>query len=309
MASGSGSDRESPKSRGESTDSAHSGAKLYKSLSPPTRFRQIITNAVSALFAVSATGVYTILSRDLRPDGSPTPTPTPTGSSSPTPGTPGQATSSIRLEQSLLVAAIVLMVVLLVAGCVYLVYRRTSKKQTRTSSNEPHTVDLRNENGPNDDVEWGYYQRALHEFRQKTQNRAALTNYLALAATVMGFLALMTIASLSLRHDGVESKVTFGIVAVFSTTLTAYIAKLFISMSRDANKALDYYFQEPLVMSYLHKAEQLAQKSGVEDPELKKLLVSTCLEQAGASSRIAHPAMYKHEGSAEVKEPQAEEQE
>ena len=117
---------------------------------------------------------------------------------------------------------------------------------------------------------------ALFEFNRKdieryhiqTRGQASKSFTMSLITMSIGFIVLVAGAAIAIRLPAteIETKIVTAVLTVTGTALASYIGRTFIRAHERALIQLNYYFQQPVVMSYVLTAERLvAQKLGKSD--------------------------------------------
>lgn len=99
--------------------------------------------------------------------------------------------------------------------------------------------------------------QVYHELATKQATYAARNSRRAM---LVGFMLLVTGGVVALQADDDTSKVVAGTLAGLGSLLAGYIGQTFLAAEDRAMKQLNFYFQQPLVTSYMLAAERLTLK-------------------------------------------------
>jgi hypothetical protein len=103
-----------------------------------------------------------------------------------------------------------------------------------------------------------FNKQQTDQYHALTKAQAADSYKRAQFAMFLGFLVLVFGVVFSLASDEAIAKVTTASLTGLGALLSGFLGKTFLDTYRSALDQLNYYFQQPLVTSYLISAERLA---------------------------------------------------
>ncbi|MFD8099019.1 hypothetical protein ACFV24_05735 [Nocardia fluminea] len=226
------------------------------------------------------------------------------------------ATASIAVGSGLTAALVALL-------GVYVLYRATSGFYgSREFLAAAVKIDRAVEDvaGPNDLLklmEVNRRQMEAYDVQARSQGRSSHRS--SLFAMTAGLAIVGAGLWITVNADDSATKYAAAIVAAVGTATGGYIARTFIRVNTAAQQHVRYYFEQPLVQSYLLTAERVAERLPNRKREHQyELIVAAALQQAGMVSQLrdtsdeaeAEPDPVEEEPSADEGEgsDQAEEQ-
>jgi hypothetical protein len=116
--------------------------------------------------------------------------------------------------------------------------------------------------------------KQLRAFTVIAQRQARMSYYSSLIAAGISLLVLIAGAAVAIGSPATSAKVIAGILATVGTTLSGFLAKIFLKTYQMASAQMGYYYGQPLVHCYLLHAEWLASEAGehLDDAEKTRLL-------------------------------------
>lgn len=132
-------------------------------------------------------------------------------------------------------------------------------------------------------------RKVLSEYQAPVRRQAVTSYTYSQVAMAVGLIVIVGGIIAVLATPTVASKITVGGLAATAAALSGFIAKTYLRVYEKAQDQLNYYFDEPLVTSYLLNAERLA--DAISDPDLKDrsyaLMVEHIARSAVPARRVA----------------------
>ncbi|MEU6828683.1 hypothetical protein ABZ894_08505 [Nocardia beijingensis] len=123
----------------------------------------------------------------------------------------------------------------------------------------------------------------MQEYDAQARGQSNTSHWSSLGAMVVGLIIVAAGLILSVVAGDAAAKFSAAIIAAVGTATGGYIAKTFIALNSSVQEQVRYYFEQPLVASYLITAERfIAQMPEADRPEQYRLLVRAVLQQAAA---------------------------
>ncbi|MEU4417364.1 TRADD-N-associated membrane domain-containing protein [Nocardia salmonicida] len=126
-------------------------------------------------------------------------------------------------------------------------------------------------------------RRQMEVYDDQARNQSSTSHWTALGAMVAGLSIVGFGIGVAANADSDATKFATAIIAAVGTTVGGYIAKTFITLNSSTQEQVRYYFEQPLVASYLITAERFIARMPEEDrPEQYRRLVQAAMDQAAA---------------------------
>ncbi|MFE3105960.1 hypothetical protein [Nocardia tengchongensis] len=126
-------------------------------------------------------------------------------------------------------------------------------------------------------------RKQMQEYDAQARGQSATSHWTSLAAMVAGLAIVGSGLAIAVTAHDAAAKYAAAIIAAVGTATGGYIAKTFITMNSSVQDQVRYYFEQPLVASYLITAERfIAQMPETDRSEQYRLLVQAALDQAAA---------------------------
>ena len=127
----------------------------------------------------------------------------------------------------------------------------------------------------------------MQVYHELATNQATYASRNSRRAMLVGFLLLVTGGVVALRADDQASKVVVGALAALGSLLSGYIGQTFLRAEDRAMERLNFYFQQPLVTSYMLAAERLTLKLA---DNKRDTILSDVIKQVLGAARTAEVA-------------------
>jgi hypothetical protein len=122
------------------------------------------------------------------------------------------------------------------------------------------------------------------------RSQASSAHIATLGAGIAGLLAVGAGLLVAVTADAAASKYAAAIIAAVGTATGGFIATTFIRVQESAMEQMRYYFQQPLIQSYLLCAERLLTKLDDNDrPAETKTLIAAAIAQTTDMKKLASP--------------------
>lgn len=196
--------------------------------------------------------------------------------------------------------------------CVLMLYRRTSdfygsREFLAASANIDRAVE--DVAGPNDLLklmEVNRRQMEAYDVQARSQGRSSHRS--SLFAMTAGLAIVGAGLWITVNADDSATKYAAAIVAAVGTATGGYIARTFIRVNTAAQQHVRFYFEQPLVQSYLLTAERVAERLPNRKREHQyELIVAAALQQAGMVSQLRDASDETESESDPVEDPVADE--
>ncbi|MFI7527505.1 hypothetical protein [Nocardia salmonicida] len=142
--------------------------------------------------------------------------------------------------------------------------------------------------GPNDLLklmEVNRRQMEAYDVQARAQGRSSHRS--SLVAMTAGLAIVGAGLWITVNAEDSATKYSAAIVAAVGTATGGYIARTFIRVNTAAQQHVRYYFEQPLVQSYLLTAERVAERLPNRKREHQyELIVAAALQQAGMVSQL-----------------------
>ncbi|MFJ2665705.1 hypothetical protein ACIO14_15260 [Nocardia fluminea] len=145
-------------------------------------------------------------------------------------------------------------------------------------------------------------QMAAYEAQARSQGRTSHTS--SIIAMTVGLAIIGAGLWIAVHASDASTKYSAAILAAVGTATGGYIARTFITVNTVAQEHVRFYFEQPLVQSYLLSAERIVERMPEADRKRQyELIVATALEQASvirqtrplagppASEEVAQPQL------------------
>lgn len=155
--------------------------------------------------------------------------------------------------------------------------------------------------GPNDLLklmEVNRRQMEAYDVQARAQGRSSHRS--SLFAMTAGLAIVGAGLWITVNADDSATKYSAAIVAAVGTATGGYIARTFIRVNTAAQHHVRYYFEQPLVQSYLLTAERIADRLPESERHAQyELIVAAALQQAGMVPQLREPAATDQEAESE----------
>ncbi|WP_067671742.1 TRADD-N-associated membrane domain-containing protein [Nocardia miyunensis] len=136
--------------------------------------------------------------------------------------------------------------------------------------------------GPNDLL--GLIQanrKQMDAYDAQARTQGSTSHWISIAAMIIGLGIVAAGFWIAVAADQAATKYSAAIVAAVGTATGGYIAQTFIRLNSSTQDQVRYYFEQPLVQSYLLTAERfVTQMPESERPKQYQALVEAALKQA-----------------------------
>lgn len=155
--------------------------------------------------------------------------------------------------------------------------------------------------GP-DDL-WGLMKvnrRQMEQYDEQARAQGRSSHISSLIAMGAGLVIVGFGLAIAVTADDSATKYSAAIVAAVGTATGGYIARTFIRVNTAAQHHVRFYFEQPLVQSYLLTAERIADRlpESERGPQYE-LIVAAALQQAGMVPQLRESALADQEPEAE----------
>lgn len=132
-------------------------------------------------------------------------------------------------------------------------------------------------------------QMEAYDIQARTQGKSS--HWSSLAAMAAGLIVVGVGLWIAVNADDSATKYAAAIVAAVGTATGGYIARTFIRVNTDAQQHVRYYFEQPLVQSYILTAERIVrQLPDDRQPDQYEAIINAALNQAGLVPELRSPA-------------------
>ncbi|MEV0080936.1 hypothetical protein AB0H58_31375 [Nocardia neocaledoniensis] len=146
--------------------------------------------------------------------------------------------------------------------------------------------------GP-DDL-WGLMKvnrRQMEQYDVQARAQGRSSHISSLIAMGAGLVIVGFGLAIAVTADDSATKYSAAIVAAVGTATGGYIARTFIRVNTAAQHHVRYYFEQPLVQSYLLTAERIADRLPERERGVQyEQIVAAALQQAGMVPQLREPA-------------------
>lgn len=126
----------------------------------------------------------------------------------------------------------------------------------------------------------------MHAYDLMARRQAAQSHRASLIAMFVGLFLVAAGVMVAVLAPNTVSKITGASVTSVGAVVGGYVAKTFMANGRRSSDNAAYYFQQPLVTSYLLTAERLlSQLPDVERAHMLEKIIDAVLSQASATAR------------------------
>lgn len=132
-------------------------------------------------------------------------------------------------------------------------------------------------------------RKQMEAYDALARSHASSTHIATLWAAAFGLLAVGAGLFVAITADAAAAKYAAAIVAAVGTGTSGYIAATFIRVSDGAREQARYYFQQPLIQSYLLSAERLLDKltdQGDRADQTKKIIGAAIAQTTDISKLV-----------------------
>jgi len=134
----------------------------------------------------------------------------------------------------------------------------------------------------------------LAEYHKISRKQAESSYRFSEVAIAVGFLFLVVGGVIAIRTDSASVQVVVGALASLGGAFSAYIGSTFIRTYNRALAQMNYYYAQPLVQSYILKAEQLSREVSPAQKDLTvNHIIDVLLDSATMAARLITPGSSK----------------
>ncbi|MBF6173588.1 hypothetical protein [Nocardia blacklockiae] len=127
-------------------------------------------------------------------------------------------------------------------------------------------------------------RKQMDAYDAQARSQGVTSHWISVGAMVVGLVIVGTGLTITVLADTSAAKYSAAIVAAVGTATGGYIAQTFIRLNSSIQDQVRYYFEQPLVQSYLLMAERfIAQMPPEERTAQYQLLVESALAQAASA--------------------------
>ncbi|MER7450435.1 hypothetical protein ABTW96_09110 [Nocardia beijingensis] len=126
-------------------------------------------------------------------------------------------------------------------------------------------------------------RKQMEAYDEQARAQSSTSHWTSLAAMVVGLIIVGVGLTIAVSSNDAATKYSTAIIAAVGTAVGGYIAQTFIRLNSSTQDQVRYYFEQPLVASYLITAERfIAQMPEQDRAQQYRLLVQAALVQAAA---------------------------
>ncbi|WP_374159099.1 hypothetical protein ACEWX3_07705 [Mycobacterium sp. G7A2] len=123
-------------------------------------------------------------------------------------------------------------------------------------------------------------RKQMEAYDSMAKKQASSAHSATLGAAIFGLITVGAGIVVAVTADAAASKFAAAIVSAVGTATGGYIAATFIRVQEGAREQMRYYFQQPLVQSYLLSAERLVGRLDEKDrPEQMRAIIAAAIAQ------------------------------
>jgi hypothetical protein len=121
-----------------------------------------------------------------------------------------------------------------------------------------------------------FNRKEIAQYHVESRGRAKWSFIASLGAMAAGIVIIALGVYFTLAETSTVNKILTTFVTALAGSLSSYITRTFMKAHEQALNHLEYYFRQPLVMSYFLTAERLAQE--FKDPEIQMRVYDRIIE-------------------------------
>jgi len=130
-------------------------------------------------------------------------------------------------------------------------------------------------------------RKQMDAYEDLARSHAETSYRASLLAMTAGLLLIVTGVAVAILPNSTSTKYAAAIVTAVGAATGGYISRTFLTVQRGATEQMDYYFQQPLVQSYLLSAERLVSQMPAESRGSQlELVVEAALMQAASTQQL-----------------------
>lgn len=167
------------------------------------------------------------------------------------------------------------------AGAALAIIRKSYYERERAQTNLDQALDELTD--PNDLIAlMNVNRRQMEAYDVQARTQGKSSHWSSLVAMTAGLIVVGIGLWIAVNSDDSATKYAAAIVAAVGTATGGYIARTFIRVNTDAQQHVRYYFEQPLVQSYILTAERMVRHLPAHRrPKQYEAIIGAALTQAG----------------------------